>query len=222
VEEEEYRRRAATANFISPRRYIYWARYLHEHGRHEAALPEIDRRLAEAPGDSEALALRAEVLAALGRTEPEPTVAVAPAVAAGDLAPGWILTPEARSQLVANLSAQPPGTSTWIVYDGRYDSAQAFAKQLAAVFEEAQWQVRQLGAVDFAMKPGLFVFAADEPPSSGAETVSSALAAAPFGATTATGYREFVEERRRADPNWRGFSMTPEQGFILAVGRPPG
>lgn len=217
---EAYRHRAGMANFNSPRRYIYWARYLHEHGRHAAALPEIDRRLAEQPGDAEALALRAQVRAALGQTGPEPTVAVAAGVSAAPAQ--WALAPQARAQLVAALSIQPPGTPTWIVYDGRHASAQAFAKQLAAAFEEARWTVQRLGPTDFAMRAGLFVFAADDPPSNAAANVSSALEATALGATVATGYREFVDERRRADPNWRGFELAADQGFVVAVGRPPG
>jgi tetratricopeptide (TPR) repeat protein len=57
------RQRALTADPSTPRRFLYWARYLHQRGRNEAALSELARRLQEAPGDPEALALRTEITA---------------------------------------------------------------------------------------------------------------------------------------------------------------
>lgn len=63
---EQWRARARSAPPSSPRRFVYWARYLHQHGRNEAALSELARRLQEAPEDEEALALRATILAGAG------------------------------------------------------------------------------------------------------------------------------------------------------------
>lgn len=61
---EEWRARAQAAQTNSPRRFVYWARYLHQHGRTRAALSELARRLQEAPDDEEALELRRSILAA--------------------------------------------------------------------------------------------------------------------------------------------------------------
>lgn len=57
-----WRERARVANPNTPRRFVYWARYLHSKGRNAAALRELDRRLVDAPGDPEALALRRAIV----------------------------------------------------------------------------------------------------------------------------------------------------------------
>lgn len=58
---QRWHQRALTANTNSPRRFVYWARYLHAHGRDEAALSELDRRLEAEPRDTEALELRRSI-----------------------------------------------------------------------------------------------------------------------------------------------------------------
>ncbi len=136
-------------------------------------------------------------------------------------APSWTLSSESRAQLLASLSTQQAGTPAWIVYDSRYPSAEALARQLAAIFEEAHWSVRPLARAGFALRPGLFLFAADDPPSASSAAVSDALSAAKFTPTIGSGYRAYVEEHRRADPNWHGISFAPDQSFVIAVGRPP-
>ncbi|HET7544910.1 MAG TPA: hypothetical protein VFK05_33825, partial [Polyangiaceae bacterium] len=65
AEADEWLGRAREANSDSPRRFLYWARYLHEHGRDAAALSEVERRLSEAPLDTEALALERVIVAGL-------------------------------------------------------------------------------------------------------------------------------------------------------------
>jgi tetratricopeptide (TPR) repeat protein len=60
---EQWRARARAAPSNSPRRFVYWARYLQQHGRSRAALTELGRRLQEAPDDQEALELRQLILA---------------------------------------------------------------------------------------------------------------------------------------------------------------
>jgi tetratricopeptide (TPR) repeat protein len=62
---ERWQARARAANAGTPRRFLYWSRYLHEHGRDSAALVEITRRLSEAPLDEEALALDRVIRTAL-------------------------------------------------------------------------------------------------------------------------------------------------------------
>lgn len=62
---ERWQARARAANPGTPRRFLYWSRYLHEHGRDSAALAEITRRLSEAPLDEDALALDRVIRTAL-------------------------------------------------------------------------------------------------------------------------------------------------------------
>ena len=35
------------------------------------------------------------------------------------------------------------------------------------------------------------------------------------------GYRDYYRDKKEADPNWKGFSMTPDQDFLIVVGRKP-
>ena len=134
----------------------------------------------------------------------------------------WRFAADERAAVVAALAGQPPGTNAWLVYDGRDSAARALAEQLRDAFLAAGWSVRGLTAAPFALRAGLFVFAADETPSPAAAAATAALEAAHLPASVASGYRGYVAERRRADPNWAGFDLAPEQEFVIAVGRPPG
>jgi tetratricopeptide (TPR) repeat protein len=211
---EEYRRRAEAADPTHPRRFGNWARYLLEHGRHEAAWVEVHRLLAERPGDGNGLLLRERIRAAFGATPP-------PAIdtdASGSGGPAT-LPRDTRALLVANLSVQPPNTPAWIAYDGRDAWARDRATDLASAFKEAGWTVRRLGEAPFSLRPGTFIMAADDPPSAAASTAHDALDVAGLAPTVGTGYRAYAEERRRADPAWSGFYFEPEQEFVVAVGR---
>lgn len=61
-EARRWHERAATASPNTPRRFVYWARYLHAHGRDTAALLEVERRLDVEPRDPEAIELRRVIL----------------------------------------------------------------------------------------------------------------------------------------------------------------
>ncbi len=74
-EAADWRARAAVANPRTERRFVYWAKYLHEHGRHSAALTELARRLTAAPGDVEALVLRRAIQNAEGHADDADTLA---------------------------------------------------------------------------------------------------------------------------------------------------
>jgi len=148
-----------------------------------------------------------------------PPAAAAPAAVPAAKA-AWHFTGDDRAQFIAALSGQPQGTPTWIAFDGRDAAARAFAQQLGAAFESAGWTVRGVVETSFPLRSGLFVFAADETPSPAAAAATAALEAAHLPATVASGYREYANERRRADPNWGGFQLAADQEFLIAVGRP--
>src|SRR5204862_5154613 len=61
TEAQDYRTRAATANPNTVRQFVYWARYLHAHGRDAAAAVEVERLLVLRPTDAEALRLRDDI-----------------------------------------------------------------------------------------------------------------------------------------------------------------
>lgn len=170
--------------------------------------------------DDPALARRRAAFASGGAgAAPAPPAASAPAPAAA--ANGRReLAGEARSQFVAALAGQPRGTAAWISFDARDASARALAQQLAAAFETAGWSVHGPSEAPFPLRAGLFVFAADDTPSPAAAAATAALAAAHLPASVASGYRAYAADRRRADPNWTGFQLAPDQEFLIAVGRP--
>lgn len=217
AEAQALRDRAAQADPNSPRRFLHWARYLHQRGRHLPAWHEVQRMLAERPTDAEARALRDEIRAALEKAGvPVPVERPAPRSAAE----AWSLTDEAQSALKKKLSAAPPDSATWIVYDARHPSAEALARELSRAFGEAGWQVRKLAPAGIALKAGVHVFAAEEP-SAACRAVADALGAAGFSPMFGTGYRPFVEERRRTDPNFAAIDFEAAQDHVLAVGRKP-
>lgn len=167
--------------------------------------------------DDEALARRRAAFASGGApSAPAP----APPVAAAAAPRGWRFGAGERAAFVAALAGQPQGTSAWLVYDGRDAAARALAEQLRDAFQAAGWSVRGLAAAPFALRAGLFVFAADETPSPAAAAATAALEAAHLPAAVAAGYRDYAADRRRADPKWAGFDLAPEQEFLIAVGRP--
>ncbi len=174
--------------------------------------------------EAEALQLRAQIRATVGGASAAATPAATPAMlatASPTTGPAWTLSSEARAALVASLSARRAGMPVWIVYDSRYASAEAFARQLVTIFEEAHWSAKPLARASFAMRPGLFIFAADDPPSDSSSAAGESLIAANLKPTIGTGYRAYAEEQRANNPNWRGISFEPEQSFVIAVGRPP-
>jgi tetratricopeptide (TPR) repeat protein len=72
VEGADLRERARVAEPSTPRRFLYWARYLHEHGRETDALQEL-ARLQEFPDDVEALELRRVILHRVRRPQTKET-----------------------------------------------------------------------------------------------------------------------------------------------------
>jgi tetratricopeptide (TPR) repeat protein len=215
AEADEFRAGAAAA-VDDDRRWLYWARYLTAHERYQAAWVELQLFLTARPNDPEGVALREQIrphldAATLAALAAPPTAAPAPAAA------GKRFDATARAALIARLRDQAGG-SAWISYDGRDADAQRVANELAASFREAGWQAEAPGALGFPLRPGVFLFIADQP-SPHTDAVSAALDAAGLTHTAASEYRQFGDEKRRADPNWRGISLAPGQEFALVIGR---
>jgi len=216
AEADAYQRRAATADPNTVRRFVHWARYLHEHGHEEAAWQEIQRMLRERPTDPEALRLRDDIRAALtsaGHALPPGGVADTPLLEGG--AARGSLSAEQRAAFVGRLASEP--SATWIAYDPRDAGAERLARELASAFEEARWTVRSLAPVNFAAHSGLFVMVGEEA-SETTRAVDEALGRAGLEHKVGTGYRDYSAERRRADPSWRGIEFAPGQEFAIVVG----
>ncbi len=100
--------------------------------------------------------------------------------------------------------------------------AAEFQKQLQAAFEEAGWIVKGNAPVRFRMKPGVYIFAADEDPPSYVGIAQQALEAAGVEITSSgRGYREFYRAKKAENPDWIGFDMAEDQTYVIAIGRKP-
>jgi hypothetical protein len=76
--------------------------------------------------------------------------------------------------------------------------------------------------VRFSMKPGLYLFAADEQPPEYVGTAQGALEAAGLTfVTVGTGYSAFVRQKKQENPSWVGIEMGPDVTYVIVVGRKP-
>jgi hypothetical protein len=110
--------------------------------------------------------------------------------------------------------------SVWLAVTRADPRSGQLGDELAAVFEEAGWKVRGRETVTFSVKPGVYLFAAaPEPPAYiqelGRTLTKHGLPVQPM----ATGYREYSEEMRTKNADWKGFTLAPDQDFVLVIGR---
>lgn len=135
-----------------------------------------------------------------------------------------VLTPEQRATLIQALGG--PNSSlanpVWFATVPNDPEAQAFQKQLQSAFEEAGWMVKGNAPVRFRMKPGVYVFAADEDPPAYVGTAQEALEKAGIEITqSGRGYREFYRQKKAENPNWVGFEFGEDQTYVIVIGRMP-
>ncbi len=152
--------------------------------------------------------------------------AAAPAVAAAPQSSGSTraLSEDQRAIMIQTLSdaGLNIGSPVWFTTVPNDPEAASFQKSLASVFTDAGWIVKREDTVGFAMKPGIFIFAADEFPPAFVGTVNDAFTAAGIELTgNGRGYRAYQNERRAENPNWVGFDLADDQSFIIAIGRAP-
>ncbi|MBN1770857.1 MAG: hypothetical protein JXB32_06350, partial [Deltaproteobacteria bacterium] len=133
--------------------------------------------------------------------------------------PGPGLPPAARAAAMRLLAREPAGTPVWFAASRRSPGALALVDELRALFVEAGWTVRGVVAVDFPVRPGVFVFAADEAPPAFVEAARAGLEAAGLSPRPATGYRSYYAEMKRTQPGWNGFAFAAEQSFLIVVGQ---
>jgi hypothetical protein len=147
-----------------------------------------------------------------------------PAVAPAQLpASARTFTPEQRSAMLARLGGSGVTTTNpvWFATMPNNPEAAAFQHTLQSVFEEAGWQVRGNVPVGFALKPGVFVFSADEEPPDYIGDAIEAIQAAGITVTSGRGYRQFYQDKKKENPNWRGFDLAADQTYVIAIGRKP-
>ena len=123
--------------------------------------------------------------------------------------------------VVLGLSGIGPGHPVWFSTSDRSDDGDESYRALRDLFVRAGWVVRREDRVPFPLKPGLFLFAADDRPPAYVTSIRTARVNAGMHIGLHTGYRGYFEEMKRANPTWNGFAMSPEQTFTIVVGRRP-
>jgi hypothetical protein len=149
--------------------------------------------------------------------QPAAAPAPAPAAPAAPVA-ARVITPEQRTAMIEKLAATA-GSPVWFATVPNNPEAATYQKTLQKVFEDAGWEVKGNSVVRFAMKPGIFIFAADEEPPPYLSSVNDAFEAAGVTVTSGRGYREFVKQKKEEKPDWVGLELGPEDVYIIAVGR---
>ena len=158
--------------------------------------------------------------------KPPPVPAAAPAAQPAGGATRT-LTSEQRQAMIGKLASSEGGDASnekppvWFATVPNNPEAAAFQKTLQGVFEEAGWQVRGNATVRFPMKPGVYVFAADEEPPTYLGQVNDAFEAAGITITSGRGYRDFAKQKKEENPDWVGLEMGPNDTYVIAVGRSP-
>jgi hypothetical protein len=129
--------------------------------------------------------------------------------------------PEVAEKLARVLAAAPEGSPAWIAAPASDPRAVSRAEDLAAIFKRAGWKVRAVVQSAISIKPGTYLFAADQEPPAYVEAVRQALEEAGLSPVVANGYRQYYDEKARSDRSFRGFAFAPDQTFLLVVGRLP-
>ena len=130
---------------------------------------------------------------------------------------GDALSARGRVALLARLRRGRP-SPVWLAAPSSSPSAVRLANSLSDAFMEAGWDVKTITQLDWVARPGFYLYAADPTPPSYFEDVRAALEAAGFQLTVGVDYRAFFNERR-AQTGWRGVEMTPDQTWVLLIGR---
>jgi len=123
--------------------------------------------------------------------------------------------------LVALAAEQGPIRKVWFAVPPNDPEATALKNAFEGVFKQAGWETATQTVTGMVLKPGLSILIAAEAPPSYVTTAQQALEGTAFAWKTGTGYRPYFEERRRADPNWPGIALAPDQEFVVVVGPKP-
>jgi hypothetical protein len=106
----------------------------------------------------------------------------------------------------------------WITVTFGDPVAAEFAIALRDVFKDAGFDAQEITIARFPIRPGIYFMAADEEPPDHVNTILGAIEATGWEVTSGRGYRAFYAEKQE-DPSWNGFEMTPDQPFVIAIGR---
>src|SRR5262245_13233380 len=125
-----------------------------------------------------------------------------------------------RAAMMAALGAeQGPVRKVWFAISPGDSEAAGLKAAFEGVFKQAGWETAtQTVPGGMVLKPGLSILIAEETAPSYVATAQQALEATSFEWKTGTGYRPYFEERKRADPNWPGIVLAPDQDYVVVIG----
>jgi len=146
--------------------------------------------------------------------------AAAPAAAAPQAAGKRVIADDDRRLMVAKLQGDG-GSPVWFATMAGNAEAAAFQKALQSVFEEAGWQVKGSALITFQVKPGVFIFAADDDAPPYLTQVMDAFGVLGIAPTLGTGYREFYKTKKAENPGWNGFELADDQAYVVVIGPKP-
>lgn len=147
----------------------------------------------------------------------EPKSSAATIAAPADPRLQRILSDEQRTAMRYELRAEQ-GKKVWFEMQARDPEAATFQREIEAVFRESGWEVAGISEAGFRIKPGIYLFMADDEPAAHVSTALRGLKAAGLQVSAGTGYRAYYERKNEADPNFRGHELALGQEFVIVVG----
>ena len=101
------------------------------------------------------------------------------------------------------------------------DRSNALLESIEGAFREAGWQVSTQIVPNIPIKEGdIRILIAGTTITPEAALIRRALEAGGLRAATATGYREYYEERTRKNPTWPTVPLGPDQTLVVVVPPP--
>lgn len=173
--------------------------------------------------------LKSELAAKPGASAPtaapaaaRPAAPAAPVTSSGPVAGGRTLDEDHQKAMRQVLEGEQGATKrAWIQVQAGDKEAAAFADQLSGVFKAAGWTVSSSLVTGMTLKPGIFMFEAEEASPDYVATARESLKAAGLEAMNAGGYRAFYEEKKQANPKWVGIQLTPDMEYAIVIGPKP-
>jgi hypothetical protein len=147
--------------------------------------------------------------------------AAAPAAAAGQ---ARTIDASQREAMITALGGRGSSLANpvWFATVPNNSEAAAFQKLLQGIFEEAGWIVKGNAQVGFNMKPGVYIFAADEEPPNYVNDAQEGLEAAGIEVVASgRGYRDYYKAKKEENPSFVGFPMAEDQTYVIVIGRKP-
>lgn len=170
---------------------------------------------------SENTLLRGRLADLEGRGRPAqapPAQEQAPASADAPSAPR-ALTEGQRAAMLESLKTETG--KVWFTTTPNDGEAAAYQNAIQELFQQAGWDVQGDTTANFGLRTGIYFLMADDSPPSYVLTALGAFNAAAVDVSAGRGYREFNEQKKKENANWRGFDLAPDQTFIVAIGPRP-